>query len=574
MAPTAERKATRANSSRSLRVFFIRHAQSEENVRLELLAQTWQHARAFRIKNVIENIPSLTAATWKVINTLHASEPEERLSLLGERQLQEMSLLLKEKKFWRTPFTEATEEAVRDIVFCSPFYRARRTCEVLCPPYLLRYVEYLDCLAESSLLDDLLSTSSSEQRVRHFEHMLGTRVSNIPQEAFDEGFNVVVVGHCQFFRKVLKTDYYFRNGDVWSAQLVIAQDEARDGALRYEWSDVILEQRGFLSTPHPFRDSHPHESQDARIDVDGAHATVAGPGSQHTEGVANELEPTCRFCLMTFAENPTSPLIRPCLCTGTNAFIHVSCLQTWRRTSQHANNFCNVCLYRYRIKRSKWAESMCTARSVWIVTLLSLCLVLFSSGVCVHYLSQLEVSQKYLRFYCGEETLLAGILRLLDAPAICSPKLCAAMYDSLADDAGQVYRPAVVSRLRSWLTTIKRAYPLWPYFAQFCLLCNSVVRTCVAIIIGGFGFVSCVGLTMYFYSNVYTRIIVQGDQQERLYLLSMAFTVYNFGSRAVRFLTLIGSVFAFREVFNTIEIFTKMIAQRVESFQEPAGDIQ
>lgn len=38
--------------------------------------------------------------------------------------------------------------------------------------------------------------------------------------------------------------------------------------------------------------------------------------------------PPCRFCLSVTIE-PHSPLIRPCNCTGSVAYIHISCMQSW-----------------------------------------------------------------------------------------------------------------------------------------------------------------------------------------------------------------------------------------------------
>ena len=51
-------------------------------------------------------------------------------------------------------------------------------------------------------------------------------------------------------------------------------------------------------------------------------------------------EPFCRICTCTEKEDSSSKLIRPCRCSGTNSYVHISCLQQWRATSARANDAC------------------------------------------------------------------------------------------------------------------------------------------------------------------------------------------------------------------------------------------
>lgn len=59
--------------------------------------------------------------------------------------------------------------------------------------------------------------------------------------------------------------------------------------------------------------------------------------------------PQCRICF-DGAETPSDPLFRPCLCKGTSAYVHVSCLDTWRCTSANPRSFyeCEQCKFKYR----------------------------------------------------------------------------------------------------------------------------------------------------------------------------------------------------------------------------------
>ncbi|EIW86791.1 hypothetical protein CONPUDRAFT_134147 [Coniophora puteana RWD-64-598 SS2] len=64
-------------------------------------------------------------------------------------------------------------------------------------------------------------------------------------------------------------------------------------------------------------------------------------------------EKQCRICLD--GDDPSlGRLIRPCLCKGSISYVHVQCLQTWRRASPSASAFfqCPQCQYRYRLSRT------------------------------------------------------------------------------------------------------------------------------------------------------------------------------------------------------------------------------
>ncbi|RUS19710.1 hypothetical protein BC937DRAFT_87060 [Endogone sp. FLAS-F59071] len=57
---------------------------------------------------------------------------------------------------------------------------------------------------------------------------------------------------------------------------------------------------------------------------------------------------------LNFKENP---LIHPCMCVGSLAYIHVDCLNKWRTDSLHHNTYyhCGNCKYKYNLSRPRWA---------------------------------------------------------------------------------------------------------------------------------------------------------------------------------------------------------------------------
>lgn len=63
-------------------------------------------------------------------------------------------------------------------------------------------------------------------------------------------------------------------------------------------------------------------------------------------------ERQCRLCYTTgdIAENR---LFSPCLCSGTQRYIHEQCLDEWRQAAHAQSNYfeCPVCNYHYRLQR-------------------------------------------------------------------------------------------------------------------------------------------------------------------------------------------------------------------------------
>lgn len=58
----------------------------------------------------------------------------------------------------------------------------------------------------------------------------------------------------------------------------------------------------------------------------------------------------CRLCFDTFNDE----LFSPCLCNGSNKYIHRSCLEKWRMSNYNENTAhqCPTCKYEYRIEQS------------------------------------------------------------------------------------------------------------------------------------------------------------------------------------------------------------------------------
>ena len=59
------------------------------------------------------------------------------------------------------------------------------------------------------------------------------------------------------------------------------------------------------------------------------------------------IKKTCRICL----EQDDEEYISPCLCKGTQKYIHRSCLNQWRevnRNNPEKRNSCEICKYKFK----------------------------------------------------------------------------------------------------------------------------------------------------------------------------------------------------------------------------------
>jgi hypothetical protein len=67
----------------------------------------------------------------------------------------------------------------------------------------------------------------------------------------------------------------------------------------------------------------------------------------------------CRICM----ESTIDGLIKPCLCRGTSAYVHESCLKTWifTKSSEAKNSSCEICKEYFKV--SIFSRFSCKANS-------------------------------------------------------------------------------------------------------------------------------------------------------------------------------------------------------------------
>lgn len=79
--------------------------------------------------------------------------------------------------------------------------------------------------------------------------------------------------------------------------------------------------------------------------VEGEQAsTQAMSDTQNTQdGEEEEEEPHCRYCFMGADEADKGALCSPCACSGSQAFVHLQCLQRWQSSTLLAAASNEVC---------------------------------------------------------------------------------------------------------------------------------------------------------------------------------------------------------------------------------------
>lgn len=193
--------ATNTNSAATCspkRVFLIRHAESEENRRLNSLKNVATDLSRFTLP---KSSDVGSAAEWfNFVDQLDSDVSEN-----GRRQINDMAELLKKSNFVQNV----------DMVAHSPLKRAMETSKGLLGCYApdtkvtpVKRVVDIKLLEEKTPSEWTISYSNFEKRISDMEVWLAEQ----PED------RVALVGHSQFFKKMLNLDFKFGNCDVWEVE--------------------------------------------------------------------------------------------------------------------------------------------------------------------------------------------------------------------------------------------------------------------------------------------------------------------------------------------------------------------
>jgi len=116
-----------------------------------------------------------------------------------------------------------------------------------------------------------------------------------------------------------------------------------------------------------------------------------------------EQEKQCRICLDGVeAERELGRLIRPCLCKGSISYVHIECLNRWRKTSSSDSAFfaCPQCHYQYRFARTQIFGLAANPIIVGSLSgLLFTCIVMAASFITTFFMGAFETPTTYNSFY-------------------------------------------------------------------------------------------------------------------------------------------------------------------------------
>jgi phosphohistidine phosphatase SixA len=346
------------------RIILIRHAQSEENVKVYRICEGLIDVK----RGNFGAFSQVFAGAWSLLD----STLDSPLSELGARQVADMRLILRSVRFW-----DALKPT--DLILHSPLQRARDTLYGTLPHPSARgnmVVEEVNELSEATPYEHVIS-GSLVARIEAFEERLMSA-------AYDKHSTIVVCGHSQYFKKMLKAKARMNNVDVWEVEFLYDTEGRKDCT----WGEARLLHRTALSGSHPWDLLMGNLSEDEQKNLDDAKGEVVhNTGGDDDDAVVNDLQTdglvhvtkVCRICTMSEEEMPESKLIRPCNCKGTQEFVHIECLNRWRATSDHASETCSVCKYRYVVEKGALARLLLSELGAIVITValvLVLCLIL------------------------------------------------------------------------------------------------------------------------------------------------------------------------------------------------------
>lgn len=188
-------------------IYLIRHAESEENRRLECFTRSIKGLVSFQLPSKGD-----VQSSMQLLNI--SAQIDSHVSPLGQRQISQLRKRLDSDAF--------IEKMGIQMVVHSPLLRARQTSEGMLDSVsggnkhtsISRVVE-LDILKEKTPMEWLpMHKGAFARRIFEFEKWLMEQPEDV----------IAVVGHSQYFKSLLGLPKKFKNCDVWSLELQCPQE--------------------------------------------------------------------------------------------------------------------------------------------------------------------------------------------------------------------------------------------------------------------------------------------------------------------------------------------------------------
>lgn len=194
-------------------VYFIRHAESDENRRLASLGRCFKKLGSFSLPSSAD-----IYASTQLLNV--PAQIDSNVSDIGKEQIDQMAKTLKDDDFVRAKGIQ--------LVVHSPLLRAQQTSEGMlgCRAEGMK-AETVDRVVELELLSEKtleewtpVYYNGFKLRMASFEDWLGEQSEQV----------VAIVGHSQYFRAMLGVDFKFGNCDVWMSTFDISKRGPADAS--------------------------------------------------------------------------------------------------------------------------------------------------------------------------------------------------------------------------------------------------------------------------------------------------------------------------------------------------------
>lgn len=486
---------------KTIHVILVRHCESEENIKTQHLNEGLQRLRRLRPPTLQQTYQSFRLLQFDV---------DSKVSANGRRQLDDMAMTLRDVSFWENfPF---------GVCAYSPLQRAKETCLALIPSSLHDKCVSLDLLREIEPYENL------------FPSILDKRITALQNWLMDQNQEaVVLVGHSRYFYRMLKAKHFMWNCDLWQTAFVF------DPATRVgKWTTSTMVFRSPLAIAHPMEGIFAALSTET-----GENSDIGGRNRRRRTQQANNSnttsssgtsdqddEPQCRICQAKQSECPEMKLFRPCKCSGSQAFVHMECLNQWRATSESAFKTCSVCQYSYQTKKSRLAE---LARNQTIQLIVAILAVIFLS-VLVGLLVSFILDQKVLPISFSSN----DVAEYLGVHITLSAKQCRKGYRVLLNTVEQI-EPL------SWIERV--IVSVW-----IVLSCSRVLSmTVISLVLG----MTVTGIVMHLY-HYYRLIAHRQDGQWPGMLGFVSIWICNDLRYSLRLFIIFGFFMAAKEMYDKL----------------------
>ena len=165
--------------------------------------------------------------------------------------------------------------------------------------------------------------------------------------------------------------------------------------------------------------------------------------SDEEQRLVNENKEDVASCRICYGTAEDGRLIKPCKCSGSVRYIHVSCLDKWRMTSANQNNAvrCDMCHYEYQFSRVLLAKFLQNPKFISFVSFLIIAITVLLIAYFIRAFFYLVLGVKLTKTTWALSSKIVWWAILLIGFVFALFCLLAAIFDNNgANDMGSLFR--------------------------------------------------------------------------------------------------------------------------------------